>query len=763
MTGFNPNGAKSKWTTIKKLIREKHSSIVTMQETKCNQVGQIKLDGYYTFENVRHSKEGGGVAISVLKELQPTFVSDGGKDVEAVTIDIHVKNMAISITSAYGPQENALNVKKKAFWEYLHAEAHRAKTYGKGYILQGDLNAWLGDKILPKDLNGQNKNGKLFENFLKENKLSCVNSLPFTQGSITRKRKYLSETKESIIDFYVVCERVLPHIKSMKIDNGKTHILTNYHNIDSTGSAVNSDHFPLTMEVQLETEPQKRDKIEVFNFKDINSQLAFKEITSNTEEFTNTVNKVSTLSKDANNWLRVVKSHCSKAFKKIRIRTRNIKPSTADRLISERNKLVKNGQIDKSRSLDVKIARMISEEGRKKANMFQQFTDNDSSKCLSEMWKLKKSLFPKKAQTLPASKINYQGRLVSHPKELTQLLGEEYGQVRLRKRPTHPKNTEGKKIRMFLIQLKMKMAAQTVTAPFIMNDLEEVLKALKSNKAKDPEGIERTIFKSSIIGTNLKTSLLKLFNNIKEAQKVPNFMKKAIVTTIPKKGSKLHLKNERGIFLVNSVRSILMRLIFNRKYQMLDSCMSDSNVGGRKLKSGINHIWVVNRIIHDQLTSVKKKPIIIQQYDYQQMFDGMDASEACGDLFQYGVNDDHLKIIHEANDNVVINVRTPQGLSKEYNLTNRVMQGDTWASAMASAQVDRFGKDMLIDKPSFMYNFMGMVAVPLLGQVDDLIGIAEAGYKSDQLNSYVNVRTADKDLQFGHNKCKAMLVSKMKP
>ena len=77
--------------------------------------------------------------------------------------------------------------------------------------------------------------------------------------------------------------------------------------------------------------------------------------------------------------------------------------------------------------------------------------------------------------------------------------------------------------------------------------------------------------------------------------------------------------------------------------------------------------------------------------------------------------------------------------------------------------MDGFGKEMLNEKPSFMYNFMGKVAVPLLGQVDDLIGIAEAGYKSDQLNSYVNVKTADKDLQFGQDKCKAMLVSKVKP
>ena len=44
------------------------------------------------------------------------------------------------------------------------------------------------------------------------------------------------------------------------------------------------------------------------------------------------------------------------------------------------------------------------------------------------------------------------------------------------------------------------------------------------------------------------------------------------------------------------------------------------------------------------------------------MFDGMENSEACGDVFSYGVNDNHLRLIHEANKTVVINVKTPHGV-----------------------------------------------------------------------------------------------------
>ena len=216
-----------------------------MQETKATHTGLINFDGYFTYEQIRSKKEGGGVTISALKTLQSVFVSDGGEDAEAVTIDTHVQKMAITITSAYGPQENAKNETKALIWNYLHDEAKKAKSYGKGCVIQGDLNAWLGPNMLPHDLHEQNRNGALFEKFLKENQLTCVNTLPLTEGLVTRKRKCLSEIKESTIDFYIVCERVLPFVTKMQIDDGKNHMVTNYRNINSDGNSVSSDHYPL--------------------------------------------------------------------------------------------------------------------------------------------------------------------------------------------------------------------------------------------------------------------------------------------------------------------------------------------------------------------------------------------------------------------------------------------------------------------------------------------------------------------------------------
>ena len=71
-----------------------------------------------------------------------------------------------------------------------------------------------------------------------------------------------------------------------------------------------------------------------------------------------------------------------------------------------------------------------------------------------------------------------------------------------------------------------------------MKELEEVLQKLSENKSRDPHGLNRSIFHTNCIGKDLKESLLIVFNKIKIYGDIPNFMKVATITTIPKKGSK---------------------------------------------------------------------------------------------------------------------------------------------------------------------------------------------------------------------------------
>ena len=103
-------------------------------------------------------------------------------------------------------------------------------------------------------------------------------------------------------------------------------------------------------------------------------------------------------------------------------------------------------------------------------------------------------------------------------------------------------------------------------------------------------------------------------------------------------------------------------------------------------------------------------------------------------------------------------VNTPSGLSQRQVIKNSVLQGETWGSILASVQVDTIGKEC--DMSGYGYMYKDSLQVSMLGLVDDIIGVTEAGYKAQQLNALINVKTADKCLQFGVKKCKSMLIGK---
>ena len=252
----------------KRWVRTKSPAILSLQETKFKVSGKHKLDGYVTYEHLRKEKRaGGGILMAVLQELKPALVRDGVELVEALTVDINVKQMQIVCSTAYGPQENDSKQKKKLFWKYVEEDVLRAKSEGKGYILQGDLNAWLGNKFIPNDPRPQNVNGKCMADFLIRNNLTVVNGLQLCKGLITRIRKRKSSYENSILDFFVVCEKMLPRITSMEIDEAKLNIPSNYTQVRRGGRVVDSDHVPIEMNLDLKILPTHPTRSTIYNFK----------------------------------------------------------------------------------------------------------------------------------------------------------------------------------------------------------------------------------------------------------------------------------------------------------------------------------------------------------------------------------------------------------------------------------------------------------------------------------------------------------------
>ena len=158
------------------------------------------------------------------------------------------------------------------------------------------------------------------------------------------------------------------------------------------------------------------------------------------------------------------------------------------------------------------------------------------------------------------------------------------------------------------------------------------------------------------------------------------------------------------------------------------------------------------------MQSTKMKPVLLQFYDYSQMFNSINLQEAISDIYDTGVDDENLHLLYNANQEINMAVKTANGLSDRQVVNDIVLQGDTFGSILASVQVDKIGQDCM--EAGYFYLYKNVLQVGFLGLVDDIVGITEAGHKAHQLNAVMNVRTAEKTLQFGVKKCKSMLVGK---
>ena len=296
--------------------------------------------------------------------------------------------------------------------------------------------------------------------------------------------------------------------------------------------------------------------------------------------------------------------------------------------------------------------------------------------------------------------------------------------------------------------------------PWEIKNLESAMKSLKKDKARDPNGWINDIFKEGVAGTNLKISMLTLFNRIRTENYFPEFMRKADITTLYKgKGEKSNLENDRGIFIVPIFRSLIMKLIYQDIYQIIDKSISDSQIGSRKAKNIRNHVWVLKSIINETLSSNKKHPIDVQIYDYKQCFDGLWLEECLNDMYSGGLTDNKFNILYNANSDVNIVVKTPVGKSSQESIHNVVLQGDVFSPVLCSKLIDTFGKECLTEK-KYTYLYKGEVEIPPLSMVDDVVCVAECGFKSVMINSFLSCKSNTKKLQFGAGKCKKMHIGK---
>ena len=154
--GNNSAGLMGKKDSFINLVNKLRPGVAMLQETKLYRQGQIKIDNYCVFENLRGQSEGGGLLTMVHENFEPVLVprkKTSKMDENILVVEAKLGISRIRYLNAYGVQENSSISDKIEFFSILDQEIENAFSTNCFMCLQMDANGKLGNEIITGDPN----------------------------------------------------------------------------------------------------------------------------------------------------------------------------------------------------------------------------------------------------------------------------------------------------------------------------------------------------------------------------------------------------------------------------------------------------------------------------------------------------------------------------------------------------------------------------------------------------------------------------------
>ena len=616
---------------------------------------------------------------------------------------------------------------------------------------------------------------------VKRNNLTIANASNKCSGTVTRHRVTKDKEEKSVLDYIIFCEILEPFFDAMLIDEAQNHILTKYATTKGAIKHIKSDHNIIYASFCLQyNKKNPKIKKEFFNFKNIEDQEKFFKLTSETRKLSNCFKNNSSFEMKSNKFFKTLDDVFHSCFKKIRIKSKSTKINSSEiqasmDSISLLKMTIKSTNCpeqkrkfqDKLKEEEEKVTKIMADKNAQlvKEHLLELDTIDGNFNQM-KIWKLKNKLLPRPNDP-PMAKKDKGGNLITAPLSLKKLYLETYRE-RLSERPMKAEYQDIYNLKNELWKLRYEELKSIKSAPWTLANLNRAIKGLKTNQSGDPSGIISELFKPGVLGQDLAQGLLMLCNGMKSEHYIPALVKLANITTIYKnKGSRLDLANDRGIFILSIFRKITDKMIYHDKYDVIDEFMSDSNIGARRKKNIRNHLFVIYAIINSVVQG-KSKCIDIQTYDLVQAFDSLWLEDCLNDVYDAldeDSKDDKIALLYDINKENKVAVNTGIGQTDRIDVERIVTQGGTWGSLLCSNHIDAFGRNCR-NTGSNTYSYKNQVMVLPLAMVDDLLGVANCGLDSLNLNTFINTQVELKKLRFhtvdknGKSKCSVMHVGK---
>ncbi len=224
-------------------------------------------------------------------------------------------------------------------------------------------------------------------------------------------------------------------------------------------------------------------------------------------------------------------------------------------------------------------------------------------------------------------------------------------------------------------------------------EVQDAIRALKSNKAPGPDGLCEELYKYS--DARIVNFLMIYFNKLFESGMFPLAWSESVIQPLHKKGNKNSPDNYRGISLLNVSGKLCSYVLNKRLTDWVEEhgLINEAQAGFRRNYSTIDHIFTLLALVQRQLLNHGK--LYVAFIDFKKAFDLVDRSCLWAVLRKNGVRGKMYRAIKSMYDVVKTRVRAGGDLTQDFMCPRGLKQGDICSPILFSLFINELAIEII--------------------------------------------------------------------
>ena len=249
------------------------------------------------------------------------------------------------------------------------------------------------------------------------------------------------------------------------------------------------------------------------------------------------------------------------------------------------------------------------------------------------------------------------------------------------------------------------------------NDFEMMIRKLKTKKADKYKFLLNG-------GKSFQDVLFCLHKKVWESEDKPAMWEQSNCTMLYKgKGLKSEFSNQRFIHSKNEIPKSFETLVIEKtKPKIIKKC-SKFQIGGLPGHQAAEHLFTLKSII--SLFLSRGIPLFLNCFDLEKYLDSEVLIDAMDNLYKCEVKGKLYRLIYLLNKNNLIKIKTPVGITNEFQTGENVTQGSVGGGLISSINLDILMRHFFSES-EYEVNYGNVQMGPIIYQ-DDLTRLATSG------------------------------------